>query len=284
MAETTSVNVQFAADTSGFKSGVEQVQQDMARLFSDINALSSGTQTVARRSAESTGEMFKTLQSAVDSAIPGMMKGTESWQQAMAKTAQSMEIKFAQLSANIALNFAKDQMNSLVNFMATGNAMVAANDDKNVAISSGDQRTAKAGSAARTAQVIKQIESDAAATYAGVYAYLSPVLGPAAAVPAGISAAAVAGMEGLVSLDVGAWNLGSDMVAQLHQGEMVVPQAFAQGLREGGGIGGDNYTININAIDTQTGAQFLKNNASAIASAISSQVRSFNNHVPAWKS
>jgi protein involved in ribonucleotide reduction len=75
------------------------------------------------------------------------------------------------------------------------------------------------------------------------------------------------------------------MIAQLHQGEMVVPQNFAQGLRDGSGLGGgDNYTININAIDTQTGVQFLKNNASQIAGIISSQVRNFNSKIPAWKS
>jgi hypothetical protein len=44
--------------------------------------------------------------------------------------------------------------------------------------------------------------------------------------------------------------------------EMVVPQTFVQGILDGSfGGGGSNYTININALDTQTGAQFLKNNA-----------------------
>lgn len=51
-----------------------------------------------------------------------------------------------------------------------------------------------------------------------------------------------------------------------------------------GGMGGDNYTININAIDTQTGAQFLKNNASVIASSISTQGRNINRNLPVWKS
>jgi hypothetical protein len=135
--------------------------------------------------------------------------------------------------------------------------------------------------------MLKQIESDAAATYAGVYAFFSPVLGPAAAIPAGISAGAVSAMEGLVSLDVGAWNIPSDMPAYLHAGEMVVPQNFAAGLRGDGGIGGgggDSYTININAIDTQTGTQFLKNNAGAIAAMLSAQARNFNRNLPTWKS
>jgi hypothetical protein len=85
---------------------------------------------------------------------------------------------------------------------------------------------------------------------------------------------------------VGAWNVPQNMPAFLHAGEMVVPADFASGLRSGGSIGscGDMYTINVNAIDTQTGAQFLKNNAAIIASTLSSQARNFNKSIPSWKS
>jgi hypothetical protein len=60
---------------------------------------------------------------------------------------------------------------------------------------------------------------------------------------------------------------------------MVVPANFASGLRDNGGAGGGqtNVTFQINAIDTQTGAQFIKNNASAIANTIATSSRNFNN-------
>ena len=58
---------------------------------------------------------------------------------------------------------------------------------------------------------------------------------------------------------------------------MVVPQTFVQGILDGNfGGGGSNYTIKINAIDTQTGAQFLKNNAGVIAQTFAAQVRNGN--------
>ena len=44
-------------------------------------------------------------------------------------------------------------------------------------------------------------------------------------------------MAGLASLDVGAWDVPHDMVAQIHKGESVVPTTFAEGMRQSGGGG-----------------------------------------------
>lgn len=268
------INVIFNAVTEGFYAGLK-----------DVNAALQATRIKASELKTPVGQLFSTLEKSSDSAIAGMIKGTENWHQASLKIIQDLEIKFAQLAANKLLNELGTDVLGLQSATRTAQGKVDANQTANNAIALSNQQTSDAGSAANASQLIKQIGSDAVAAYSGVYANLSPVLGPAAAIPAGVAYASVAAMEGLVSLDVGAWNLGSDMIAQLHQGEMVVPQNFAQGLRDGSGFGGgDNYTININAIDTQTGTQFLKNNASTIASAISSQVRNFNKNVPAWKS
>lgn len=273
MADNT-LNIRFDADTSGVDSGLKKV-----------NAALDETKQKIKEVNEPASQLFSALEASSDSAVRGILKGTETWHKAMLNIIGDLEIKIAQLAVNDLLALAKDQAQKLVIVKNTDTAIVASNVARNTATTENDSAAAKASTASNFGKIIKQIQSDSAATYAGVFAYMSPVMGPAAAIPAGISAGAVAAMEGLVSLDVGAWNLGSDMVAQLHQGEMVVPQNFAQGIRDGSGFGGgDNYTININAIDTQTGAQFLKNNASHIASAISSQIRNFNGNVPAWKS
>ncbi|MEI7669247.1 MAG: hypothetical protein WCJ33_04110 [Pseudomonadota bacterium] len=232
------------------------------------------------------GKLFDSFQSSSDKAIKNILLGTQNWHQATSTIIADLEIKFAQMLVRNLTSSIAARGKDLFDAVSSDQIKISSNQAKNAAIKAGDQETSDAGIAAHAAQIIKQIKSDAAATYAGVYAFMSPVLGPAAAIPAGISAASVAAMEGLISLDVGAWNLNSDTVAQLHQGEMVVPKTFAQGLRENGGVtsgAGDNYTININAIDTQTGAQFIKNNASHIASAIAGQARNFNSNVPSWK-
>jgi len=272
MADNT-ITVVFDAVTDGLQDGVKEVNSALGQM-----------QIKASELKTPVGQLFTTLEKSSDSAVAGLIRGTENWHQATLRILQDLEIKFVQLNANKLLNEFATQGLGLDITKKAADQKAAATLASNSQIAASDQATADAGAQSSAAALLTQIKSDAAAAYAGVYANLSPVLGPAAAVPAGLAYAAVAGMEGLVSLDVGAWNLGSDTVAQLHQGEMVVPQPFAQGLRDGSGLGGgDNYTININAIDTQTGTQFLKNNASQIASIISSQVRNFNSNLPAWK-
>jgi hypothetical protein len=262
------IDAVFTADTSALAAGVG----DAVNL---INSAFNVTRDRATQAKTPINELFKSLESSSNQAVAGIIRGTETWQKAVFNVATSLEIKFAQLAVD-----------RLIGWLHTEALSLAATEAKNTAVQASDATAASAGAGASAAKLIKQIESDAAATYAGVYAFFSPVLGPAAAVPAAVSAGAVGAMEGLVSLDVGAWNVSQNMPAFLHAGEMVVPENFASGLRGGDGIGGggDNYSITINAIDTQTGAQFLKNNASVIASALSAQARNFNRNVPTWKS
>lgn len=89
----------------------------------------------------------------------------------------------------------------------------------------------------------------------------------------------------LPSYDVGSWSIPQNQVAMVHAGEMIIPAAQAEQIRSGGasigagtGGGGDNYaiTIQLSAIDTQTGSQFLQSNAGNIANIIASQMRNNN--------
>lgn len=85
------------------------------------------------------------------------------------------------------------------------------------------------------------VMGDAAKAFAGTYAsvaqipYVGWVMAPGAAAAA---FAEVASMAGMASLDVGAWNVPHDMVAQIHAGESVVPTTFAEGMRQNGGFSG----------------------------------------------
>jgi hypothetical protein len=87
----------------------------------------------------------------------------------------------------------------------------------------------------------------AAAAVAGAWAFAdSAMLGPygliaAPGVGAAASAEVMAFQVGVPSLDVGAWNVPQDMLANVHAGEMVVPANFASGMRGGGtGKAGSN--------------------------------------------
>ena len=83
-------------------------------------------------------------------------------------------------------------------------------------------------------------------------------------------------------MDVGAWDVPANLMAPLHAGEMVVPKNFAEGLRSGGFGSNDNQSgggnnmnvsINVNAIDTQSGMAFIKSQAGTIANTIKAQMR-----------
>jgi hypothetical protein len=91
----------------------------------------------------------------------------------------------------------------------------------------------------------------------------------------------------------GSNNVPFNMLAGIHAGEMIIPAAAAEVIRSGGGIngssfvgassgggkggdGGDQYNFTIQAIDTQTGAQFLQNNVGTIINSFAQAKRNGN--------
>ena len=149
-------------------------------------------------------------------------------------------------------------------------AVIAGEAAKTSAVAAG----AAASKGAQAAINGPTVMADAAKAAAGAYSavagipYVGPVLAPIAA---GVAFAAVSAYEGMASLDVGTSYVPRDMVAQIHQGEMVIPRYEADLLRgaAGGGgaasagAGGDTHIhlhANINAWDTVTGAAAFQNN------------------------
>lgn len=103
-----------------------------------------------------------------------------------------------------------------------------------------------AGAAAALTEVQRLAGVAAAAAYASTAAI--PVVGPALAPAAAASAlAAVEAFGSMAALATGAWNIPSDMAANLHAGEMVIPASFASGMRSamtGSNGGGNGPTLN----------------------------------------
>jgi hypothetical protein len=100
---------------------------------------------------------------------------------------------------------------------------------------------------------VKSLMASAAQTFGGIFAFLAPTMGPAAAGPAAVGEAAVtAAGAGLSSLAVGTWGLPSDSPVMAHQGEMITPAFESDRFRKatealegmGGGSGGGGHTFN----------------------------------------
>jgi hypothetical protein len=114
---------------------------------------------------------------------------------------------------------------------------------------------------------LKAITVDAGQTFAGIFAFLAPTLGPAAAGPAAASQASVlatAATLGIGGFDVGAWNLPSDMLAVVHAGETILPANFAAGFRgavSGGSGGGSGVTFapQVSAVDSKSVVALFNN-------------------------
>ena len=226
---------------------------------------------------------FDQIGSSVSSAIMGMIQGHETLRQAERKVLLGILQDFIQARIRMVADWA-------AGVVAQVTATQAGETAKTMAVTTGvaARTAAEAGGAASSlavtaAGMIQQVLADARAAFAGVFGFLAPVMGPAAAGPA---AAAMGTVAGMASFAVGSWALPSDMVAQLHQGEMIVPAAqtpWAQSLMANaagaGGAGTTHYhshtwnnTIN-GASDPQAVVSAIKANAKSVMSALNDGLR-----------
>lgn len=149
----------------------------------------------------------------------------------------------------------------LASFLGLETGKTAASVAGNAARKGVDAAAATASIAAIQTTGRAEIGTEAAIAAAAAFADTA-MLGPAglAAAPGAASAAYAAVMtfgQGLASLDVGAWSIPKDMVAQVHKGEMVIPANFAEGLR--GALG------QLGATQTYGGQPLTLNYAPSIA-------------------
>jgi hypothetical protein len=132
------------------------------------------------------------------------------------------------------------------------------------------------GLAIALGNAIKSIMADAGKTFAGIFAFLAPEMGPAAAGPAAAGMGAVEAVTAMVpALAVGTPWVMKTGLAMIHQGEAVVPAQVNQAWQGGGG--GDTHVhahFNISAMDGHSVAQFFKNESN-----IRTVARNLSNHL-----
>lgn len=215
-------------------------------------------------------QVFTSISNAFSGAVKGMVVGGQTFQQSLLGILDGLFNAFVDYIAKMVVEWAVSET------MKTGATATGA------AARTGIEASATATQGAmQTAYQSKSIMGSAATTYAGVFANMSPTLGPFAAIPAGIAAAAVGAQTALLpSFAVGAWELPGDTVAQLHKGEMVVPRTFAESLRENGslgnGMGGGSMQVQINAMDARSVQRVFRQNGGAMAATMRNEARNFN--------
>jgi hypothetical protein len=188
-------------------------------------------------------------------------------------------------------------LQALQNWVMTQLGMTAATTAgegaRTAAVATGEATRAGVQTAGATAA----ITANAAVAASGAYAstVVIPFIGPVAApVAAGVALAAVLGMIGLISAKGGAGRIEKDgQLAELHKDEMVLPAHLANPLRDSlSGIGptrsglstrvaqtandngglagmvGGGMSLTVQAIDTQSGMDFIMNNRRGIGKAM----------------
>ena len=212
------------------------------------------TEAIAVRQKMFQG-MFDALQGAFNSQLRGLLAGTTSIKQAMKSMLGDLLIGFIQYVEKQGFQWLAGQL-----------AMTAASTTGATARAATGSRRHGSDPAGCAAKFVSDIGAAGALVFAGIFANMAPILGPAAAGPAAAGeAAVVAQLAAVPKLAVGTPWVGADGLAFLHKGEAVVPaQVNAQWQKGADGPGGGGNQFNIKALDARSFLHMLKDNAGAI--------------------
>ena len=201
------------------------------------------------------------IEGAFNSQLRGLLAGTTTWSEAFKHILGDIIIKFIEMCEEM-----------VVKWLAAELAQTTATTSGAAARAAADQSAAGSGILANAANAMQAIMTDAAQTFAGVFAFLAPTKGPAAAGPA---AAAQASVASAAVFDVGTDYVVRGGLALIHQGETIVP-ARGSGPYTGAGQGPQiqaPVSISVSALDSQSVARFFNDNSRHLLRAINDAVK-----------
>lgn len=202
------------------------------------------------------------IETAFNSQLRGLLAGTTTWSQAFKKMLGDLIIQFIEMCETMVVKWAAAQL-AQTTAATTGAAARAA----------ADESASAAGLLGMAANAVKAIMTDAGQAFAGVFAFLAPTMGPAAAGPA---AAAQASVSAAAIFDVGTDYVVRGGLALIHPGETIIPPARGSGPFSGTGMGATVHapvSINVSALDSQSVARFFNDNQRHMMRAINEAVK-----------
>ena len=225
----------------------------------------------AKQSEKSWDSAFNTIDKSFDTMLTGVLQGTQTIPQAFERMAGDMIISFTEAIAKMLIRWAALKAATAVNLLSEQQAGSIGGGANNGLMSQ------------LTMGILSLVGIDLVST-AGTDANTTAVAALTAAVTANTTALVVS--KAVPSFDVGSPNIPHDMVAQIHQGEMIVPANTAAGVRSGdlsiggaagGGVGGDSHThFHISSMDSAGVAKLLKQHGAAIAAGVAGAARGGN--------
>jgi hypothetical protein len=225
--------------------------------------------------------MIDSMSSSLSSGLSGMIVGTKNFRQVLQSLAQSVVSQFVKMGVDVVGDWGKKQL-ALAALSVVGESQKTAAATAGAAARVGVSASeAAASQTSMLGSVLKSITASASETFAGVFGFLAPVMGPAAAGPA---AAAQGAVMSVAAFDIGAWSIPQDQLAMVHKNELVMPAAEAGAFRSllsnqvhGAGAvqgGGDTHVhLNVNALDAGSVKSWLGNNSRQIMKAMNQAVK-----------
>jgi hypothetical protein len=225
--------------------------------------------------------MIDSMDSSFSSGLTGMIMGTKNFRQTLQSVTQSVVSQFVKMGVDVVGDWGKKQL-ALAALSVAGESQKTAAATAGAAARAGvSAGEAAAGQASILSSMLKSITASSSETFAGVFGFLAPVMGPAAAGPA---AAAQGAVLSVAAFDIGAWSIPKDQLAMVHQNELVMPAAEAGAFRSllsqqaSGGAsaqaGGDTHVhLNVSALDAGSVKNWLGNNSRQIMKAMNQAVQ-----------
>ena len=272
-AEFTAKQAEFTDVINDGNSTPVQIAEAQAKLASATEQYAIDATNLNKQAAQQVTQAwenaFAPIEHTFDSSIQGMLQGTQTLQAGIQKLAQSMVLSFTQSGIKQAFGWLSKQLSSL-SAPVFGQARIpGAGSVLGIGQGAGGQVAQTSALTANTTALTSLtaamtghsavVTANTTATTAGTAAttsntasQTSNVVGNtvqtstntaaiAANTTALSSASASSGGGGLFggllsflpAFDVGSSNVPRDMVAQIHQGEMIVPAAHASDIRSG---------------------------------------------------
>jgi hypothetical protein len=256
--------LQQEADLGNLKA--QQYQQILNKITllkqkHDLDMIKLDEQAIAQQQ-QMWNTALGTIETAFNSQLRGLLAGTTSWSQAFKNILGDVIIKFIEMC---------DQM--VVKWLAAELAQTTASTSGAAARAAAQQTGAASGILANATNAMQAIMTDAAQTFAGVFAFLAPTMGPAAAGPA---AAAQASVSAAAIFDVGTDYVVRGGLALIHPGETIIPAARGSGPYTGANLSPQVHapvSISVSALDSQSVARFFNDNSKHMLRAINDAVK-----------
>ncbi len=220
--------------------------------------------------------------SSMSSSIMGLLQHTTTFREGARQMALAATQYFVNMGTQWVASFALDIAKNIATHAMGEEAMTAATQLGVSARTASQAAGSVADIAGKAAAVIKSIMASSAKAFAGVFGFMSPLLGPAAAGPAAAAQATVAGVASVASFDIGAWNIPQDQLAMVHKNELVMTASQGEAFRDlvNNGARGDAapqvhapVNFHVHALDAQGVASFLQGNGREIMRAVGRHVQ-----------